>query len=260
MSAVHDYLIGGGNKLRVIPRLVSNGIEKEFGEFEVELSINYTNIKYGYLYNWYAATDSRKISSSDDWVVPTKAKYETLVLYLGGVLTSTNIYDIAGGKLKEAGTIYWNFPNTGATNESGFNGRGGGERWVNGSFDYLKTDGYQWSSDSISFPSLFMLFNTSDIVEFLERQKILGESLRLVYEGVEAPTSYIGNDGKVYRTVMIGSQIWLADNLSETKYRNNDWITGFDGGVYTPISNANWATLTTGALCAYNDDESNVLI
>ena len=72
--------------------------------------------------------------------------------------------------------------------------------------------------------------------------------------------TYTGNDGKVYRTICIGTQEWLADNLCETKFRNGDWIPGFDGGVYTPFSNAAWAALTTGALCAYNNDWSNVLI
>jgi uncharacterized protein (TIGR02145 family) len=33
--------------------------------------------------------------------------------------------------------------------------------------------------------------------------------------------TYTGNDGKVYRTICIGTQEWLADNLNETKYRNS---------------------------------------
>ena len=64
--------------------------------------------------------------------------------------------------------------------------------------------------------------------------------------------TYTGNDGKVYRTICIGTQEWLADNLCETKFRNGDWITGFDGGVYTPISNADWATEETHITIALN--------
>jgi hypothetical protein len=69
--------------------------------------------------------------------------------------------------------------------------------------------------------------------------------------------TYTGNDGKVYRTICIGTQEWLADNLCETKFRNGDYIPGFDGGVYTPITNEAWAALTTPACCAYDDDLSN---
>ena len=79
-----------------------------------------TSIKYGLLYNWWAATDARNICSVG-WHVPTKVELETLQTYLGGTT-------VAGGKLKETTYIYWNAPNEGATNEVGFNGRGGGQR------------------------------------------------------------------------------------------------------------------------------------
>ena len=63
--------------------------------------------------------------------------------------------------------------------------------------------------------------------------------------------TYTGNDGKVYRTICIGTQEWLADNLCETLYR--------DGSPIPEVTdNATWAALTTGALCAYNNDWNNV--
>ena len=43
-----------------------------------------------------------------------------LIMYLG--------YEIAGGKMKATGTLDWLPPNTGATNESGFNALPGGFR------------------------------------------------------------------------------------------------------------------------------------
>ena len=51
-----------------------------------------------------------------------------------------------GGKLKQAGTIYWNPPNTGATNESGFTALPGGYRVNNGGFLNMGTYAYFWSS------------------------------------------------------------------------------------------------------------------
>jgi uncharacterized protein (TIGR02145 family) len=56
-----------------------------------------------------------------------------------------------GYKLKETGTRYWNDPNTGATNETGFSARGGGSYdglgyYVDG-FYYLSSNGMWWTSD-----------------------------------------------------------------------------------------------------------------
>jgi uncharacterized protein (TIGR02145 family) len=64
--------------------------------------------------------------------------------------------------------------------------------------------------------------------------------------------TYTGNDGKVYRTICIGTQEWLADNLAETKYRNNDSIPEV-------TDNTAWAGLSTGARCSYDNDPSNAL-
>ena len=62
---------------------------------------------------------------------------------------------------------------------------------------------------------------------------------------------YVGNDGKVYRTICIGTIEILADNLAETKYR--------DGSAIPEITdNAAWMADTDGALCAYDNDWSYV--
>ncbi len=54
--------------------------------------------------------------------------------------------NIAGGKLKEAGTAYWLNPNTDATNESGFTALPGGARYVDGTFVNLGSNGGWWTS------------------------------------------------------------------------------------------------------------------
>ncbi len=57
-------------------------------------------------------------------------------------------------------------------------------------------------------------------------------------------------DGNTYKTVTIGDQIWMAENLKTTKYN--------DG---TPIPNITdidtWGGLSTGAYCNYDNLESN---
>ena len=81
---------------------------------------------YGILYNWYAVSDSRNIAPVG-WHVPSHDEFTVLLTYLGGK-------DVAGGKLKEAGTTHWDSPNTGATNETGFTALAGGYRSETGLF------------------------------------------------------------------------------------------------------------------------------
>jgi len=94
---------------------------------------------YGRLYNWYAVDDSRDIAPAG-WHVPTDTEWTTLTTYLGGTF-------VAGGKMKENCTTLWASPNTGATNESGFSGLPGGNRWnSNGVFYNLGSYGNLWSA------------------------------------------------------------------------------------------------------------------
>ena len=61
-----------------------------------------------------------------------------------------------------------------------------------------------------------------------------------------------GNDGKVYKTVRIGKQIWMAENLRETKYRNGKEIPAV-------TDDSEWADLRTGARCFYENKVLNAL-
>jgi uncharacterized protein (TIGR02145 family) len=92
---------------------------------------------YGKLYNWY--TVNTGILCPLGWHIPTNAEWIVLADYLGGVL-------VAGGKIKETGTVHWLSPNVGATNESGFTGLPGGIRYNNGTFGYMNWNGFGWSS------------------------------------------------------------------------------------------------------------------
>ena len=60
-------------------------------------------------------------------------------------------------------------------------------------------------------------------------------------------------DGIVYQTVQIGCQCWMAENLKVTHYRNGDPIPNV-------TSASEWAALTSGAYCNYNNDAENVAI
>lgn len=56
-------------------------------------------------------------------------------------------------------------------------------------------------------------------------------------------------DGNVYATVKIGTQIWMAENLRVSRYRNGDSIPEMVNGF-------NWAATTEGVYCHYDNDSS----
>ncbi|MCA0447283.1 MAG: hypothetical protein LCH54_13750 [Bacteroidetes bacterium] len=59
-------------------------------------------------------------------------------------------------------------------------------------------------------------------------------------------------DGHLYKTVVIGTQVWTVENLQTTKYN--------DGSAITKIpDSANWATASSGAFCAHGNNEINVV-
>lgn len=98
---------------------------------------------YGKLYNWYAINDPRGLAPAG-WHIPSDAEWTTLASCLGGE-------DVAGGKMKETGTLLWLSPNTGATNSSGFKALPGGFRDPSG-FNRLAGGCGWWSSTEATVP------------------------------------------------------------------------------------------------------------
>ena len=93
---------------------------------------------YGNLYNWFAVSDKRKICPVG-WRVPKDSDWFILTDYLGGVN--------AGGKIKASGLKYWNSPNKGATNSSGFTALPSGRRNYDGSYSNIKYHSFFWTSN-----------------------------------------------------------------------------------------------------------------
>jgi uncharacterized protein (TIGR02145 family) len=86
---------------------------------------------YGRLYDWNTASTA----CPTGWHLPTDAQWCTLLTGIDGTVScgATGVTGTdAGGKMKETGTTYWQAPNTGATNSSGFSARGGGTTTIPG--------------------------------------------------------------------------------------------------------------------------------
>lgn len=133
---------------------------------------------YGKLYNWYAVNDPRGLAP-EGWHIPSEAEWKELYEYLGGM-------NAAGGKLK-AVTI-WESPNTGATNETGFNAypvgsRNGNMRSGRGYFHGDNTSGYFWTSteDKNQYSGIisYLYYNDSDL-RFYSYVKSTGFSVRCI--------------------------------------------------------------------------------
>ena len=110
--------------------------------------------KYGRLYTWYAATDSRGIAPAG-WHVPTDAEWTILENYL---IANGYNYDgtTTGNKIAKAlaaTTDWYTYTGTGTpgadltkNNSSGFTALPGGYRYYGGAFYYVGSSGYWWCS------------------------------------------------------------------------------------------------------------------
>jgi uncharacterized protein (TIGR02145 family) len=99
---------------------------------------------YGALYNWYVV-ESDKLCPAG-WHVPSDNEWSILETYLGGK-------EVAGGKMKEAGTEHWYDPNVGADNSSGFTALPG---------TAIGTLGFWWSASQIDDTSAWLRFLAND--------------------------------------------------------------------------------------------------
>jgi uncharacterized protein (TIGR02145 family) len=107
----------------------------------------------GALYNWYTVQSNKLCPTG--WHVPSDAEFLTLV-------TSLGVDSLAGGKLKESGSINWFIPNTYATNSTGFTALPCGYRFYNGSYNNLGYSGNWWSSTEYSTASaryFYLVYN-----------------------------------------------------------------------------------------------------
>lgn len=225
-----------------------------------------TTLEYGALYNRYTATDVKNISSGNGWGVPGVSDFESMINYIKINYCGGNS-SLVGGVLKEIGLVHWLDINEGATNELNFTAVGSGRRgnagaWAGSNFGGLKVASYLWTKNTDfnnSFLQIIYAFTTAQIAYNIDPRT--GFSIRLFRLATELEllqidgtfcANYIGNDGIIYRTVKIGTQVWLTYNLCETKFA--------DGSTIPLISDPTaWSALATSGMCYYNNDINNAL-
>lgn len=103
---------------------------------------------YGALYN-VVAVNTGKLCPVD-WHVATNDDWHKMILFLDPNATQgVDESYIAGSMIKETGTLHWDAPNIGATNESGFTALPGGIRFTDPfGFAQLGNNANYWSAGS----------------------------------------------------------------------------------------------------------------
>lgn len=126
---------------------------------------------YGKLYNWYAVNDPRGLAPQGAHVASASDLFD-----LGTALGNVNL----GGRMKS--TSYWQAPNTGANNESGFTGLPGGYRWSDGTFASINLYGEWWTStdNPAPFAQNYSLGFSYDFLSEDYRDKANGYAVRCV--------------------------------------------------------------------------------
>lgn len=205
---------------------------------------------YGALYNWYAASynNGGETIAPSGWHVPTIGEWITLE-----VAVANGDGDVAGGRMKETGFTRWDSPNTDATNSSGMTLSGAGNRLGDGSFWGVNQINSLWASSAYDTSNAYLMevyydYEGSSTVNYYDKKQ--GNSIRLIKDDMYDPYTMSDWDGNIYPTVKIGNQVWMAENL-KTKH--------YGGGTPIPevTDNTNWSNLTTGAVCAYNNNWGN---
>ena len=174
------------NNGNVIPTGFSN-IDWEYaavGAYSIYNNSTDHDSTYGKLYNWKAVTDSRGICPVG-WRIPSDEDWKTLEMHLGMTADQANAGGWRGtdegGKLKVVGTEFWNEPNTGATNDSGFSALPGGARTYLGEYIFLNEWAYFWSStyQTENYSSWYrvLAYNEARVFRFYNQQNT-GMSVR----------------------------------------------------------------------------------
>ena len=97
--------------------------------------------------------------------------------------------------------------------------------------------------------SMITAFSLFSVTSFAQDHDILKDTQEPIETTIKKDT-VTDIDGNVYATVTIGNQVWMAENLKTTKYK--------DGTAIPNVTDSNeWRNLSSGAYCWYDNDINN---
>jgi uncharacterized protein (TIGR02145 family) len=145
---------------------------------------------FGYLYNWYAVNDPRKLCPAG-WHVPTDSDWNKLVISLHSGTPVADTSSISSTQSTTAGTVMkstvtgslgWN-PGSPGTNTSGFSALPGGAHSIDGSFG-IRSDAFFWSATEFDLTNAWirrLLNSNGNVLRFTNvsvNSKTVGASVR----------------------------------------------------------------------------------
>jgi uncharacterized protein (TIGR02145 family) len=177
---------------------------------------------YGYLYNWYAASDSKGLCPQG-WRVSTDADWTALTDYLGGEF-------VAGSKMKSTGTTQWQSTNSLIMNESGFTALPGGYRYNDGRFYSIRTDAFFWTSTTFTENNAWYRYITDlkgKVYKNNRFVKSVGASVRCIKEVSTSsiPILTTALVQTVTSTTAVGGGNITSDGVSAVTARGVVWST-----------------------------------
>jgi uncharacterized protein (TIGR02145 family) len=214
-------------------------------------NFNLANTAYGKLYNRYAIMDPRGLAPAG-WRIPERSEWIKLSNALGGGAVAAN---------KMRATTLWSSPVNTETNQSGFSALPAGQCDAGGAFSSIGTMATWWipGQNNVYYPHDDITFYFSANLSESNFDIVDMEASVTTCDPNTDPLECFTNTSNVERSgfsvrcvkeepsVTIGTQVWMNKNLDVAKYRNGDPIPQ----VTDPVQ---WANLTTGAWCYYNND------
>ena len=207
-------------------------------------------VKWGCLYNRTTFLDSRLINPNSDFIIPYKSHFLSLIASLGGNPTAAQY-------AKEPNILYWSNLIGNENNNAGFSSRGAGLiRAATGIMSGFKQQNFFHMADEpLRFALIYGNQNFFYTNASVSGGTASGASVRLCNPTTSKTNGqtgiYVGNNGRIYRTIVIGTIEWLMDSLCEDIFS--------DGTEIPYAANASeWQSLPNLKYAAPAYDLSNV--
>ena len=185
--------------------------------------------KYGRLYKWYSAMDACPAG----WRLPTREDWDTLVSTVGNKLAGKNLKSTMGWPDNHSGVDAYGFSVIPLKN-------GKSSFWTSTESYFLdivsalSMNFYDWSDEASNIEDMKLNNNSIRCIKGGDRREgkdESGENNAVIPDPVPGSDSILTDprDGQIYRTVKIGEQIWMAENLN---YKTDSSYCSYDDLVY----------------------------